>query len=182
MDFLGGNAERLVEKHVSTLKGESTRLRGEADLARERYLKSPGGSAEGKFQTEAEMAKRSAAEGMEKDAASAARRFGGKIPIVGLGVTAAGIGYDISTGKPPGKAIVSGLAGAGAAALVGGPVGLGAVAAVGFGIAAGAGADYVWNHWVPDGAKEKINEGVRAVGDGIANVGKSVGNFFSSMF
>ncbi|GAB3368392.1 hypothetical protein [Amycolatopsis echigonensis] len=175
-EFLNENAGRLVEKHVSAVKGEASRLKEEADLAKERYLKAPPGSDEAKFQTETEMAKRAAAEDLETDAASVARRVGSKIPVVGLGITAAGIGWDIHEGKPPAKAIISGLAGAGAAALVAGPVGWGALAAVGVGIGAGALVDYGWDHWVPEGAKHAINEGAEAVGHAVGNAASAVGH------
>ena len=175
-EFVNENAGRLVEKHVSTLKGEAGRLRDEAKVAESRYLKAPGGSDEARFQTETQMAKNAAADGLEKDAASVARRVGSKIPVVGLGITALGIGYDIHEGKPPGKAIISGLAGAGAAALVAGPVGVGAIAAVGAGILVGAGVDYAWDHWVPDGAKHAIDNGVKAVGNAIGDAAGAVGH------
>lgn len=73
-------------------------------------------------------------------------------------------------------------AGAGVAMLATGPVGVVALGSVAAGVAVGSVADYAWDNWVPEGAKEQINEGVKAVGEGISNAGKAVGDFFGSIF
>lgn len=92
------------------------------------------------------------------------------IPVIGLGITAAGIGYDIHTGKPPAKAIVSGLAGFGASvavgAAIGGPVGV--VAGIGVGLVTSGLADMAWEA-LPDSVTGPIDDGVAAVGGAIAD-------------
>jgi hypothetical protein len=118
---------------------------------------------------------------VEAEAASVGRRLGSKIPIIGGGPSRLPVSATTSTrASPPGKAIVSGVAGtAGAimvASAVGGPVGVAAGAGVVAGIAVGLGADWAYDHLVPDGVKRKIDEGVTAVGHGIADAGKAVGN------
>lgn len=101
---------------------------------------------------------------------AAGRRIGSKIPIVGLGITAAGIGYDIHSGKPPAKAIFSGLGSAGIAAgvgfAIGGPVG--ALVGVGVGVLAGYGLDKAYDA-LPEGVTNKIEEGTKAAGDALGD-------------
>ncbi|MQA11084.1 MAG: hypothetical protein GEU98_21510 [Pseudonocardiaceae bacterium] len=110
-----------------------------------------------------------------------------KVPVVGLGVTAASVGMDINNGKEPGKAVVSGAAGfgagmaaAGMVAAAGGPVGWGVGAGIAAGIGIGYAADYAWDNWMPDGAKDAINDGLSSAGnaikDGAGAVGDAVGD------
>lgn len=179
-EFTNGVAGDLITLHKSILKKEAARLLDEAKVAEARYLTSPGGSAEAKLNEKLRFAKTMGAADGEAEAASVDRRLGSKIPIIGWAIAAAGIGYDIHEGKPPGKAIVSGVAGTAgaimAASMVGGPVGVAAGVGVVAGIAVGLGADWAYDHLVPDGVKRKIDEGVAAVGRGIADAGKAVGN------
>lgn len=179
-EFTNGVADDLITLHKSILKQESARLLDEAKVAESRYLSSPGGSVEAKLYEETRLAKTMGAADLEAEAASIGRRLGSKIPIIGWGITAVGIGYDLQEGKPPGKAIVSGVAGTAgaimAASMVGGPIGVAAGAGVVAGIAVGLGADWVYDHIVPDGVKYKIDEGIAAVGHGIAEVGEGIGN------
>ncbi|SFE07516.1 hypothetical protein SAMN04487819_107226 [Actinopolyspora alba] len=178
-DFTNGVVGGLVARNTSIMRAEANRLDAEARTAESRYLKSPGGSTEAEFQTRQQMAKASQAEDTRIRASRFARRVGGKLPVIGLGITAAGIGYDIHTGKPPGKAVFSGLAGAGAAALVAAtPVGWGALAAVGVGIGVGVAADFVYDA-LPDNVRDKINEGVEAVGDAASDAAGAVGDAVS---
>jgi len=51
------------------------------------------------------------ASGLESEAENIGRRFASKIPVIGWGISAVGIGWDIHQGKPPAKAIFSGVAG-----------------------------------------------------------------------
>lgn len=88
-----------------------------------------------------------------------------------------GVGFDIYTGKPPAKAIFSG--GVALAAVAATPVGWGALAAIGVGVGVGFVADQVWDHVVPDDVKNKLNEGAKAVGEGIAEGTKAVGDTVS---
>lgn len=84
-----------------------------------------------------------------------------------------GVGFDIYTGKPPAKAIFSG--GVALAAVAATPAGWGALAAVGIGVGVGFVADQVWDHAIPDNVKDKLNEGAKAVGEGIASGAKATG-------
>jgi len=179
-EFTNGLASDLITLHKSILKKESARLLDEAKVAEGRYLSSPGGSAEAKLNEELRLAKTMGAADLEAEATSIGRRLGSKIPIIGWGITAAGIGYDIHEGKPPGKAIFSGVVGTAgaimAASMVGGPVGVAAGVAVVAGIGVGLGADWVYDHVVSDGVKRKIDDGLADVGHGIADAGKTVGD------
>jgi hypothetical protein len=179
-NFTNGVAGDLIKLHRSILTKESSRLLDEAKTAEGRYLKSPGGSAEAKFQERIRLAKTMGASDLEAEAASVGRRFASKIPIIGWGITAAGIGWDIHNGKPPGKAIFAGVAGTAgamlAASAVGGPVGLAAGVGVVAGVGIGLGADWVYDHVIPDGVKHKIDDGLDAAGHGLANAGKAVGH------
>jgi hypothetical protein len=185
VDFTNGFAGDLIEKHKSILEKEANRLSGEAKTAEARYLKSPGGSPEAKFQEETRHSKVLGASELESDAETFGRRVASKIPIIGWGITAAGIGYDIHEGKPPGKAIFSGVTGTlaamGVAAMVPG-VGWAAAAGIGAGLVVGVGADWAYDHLVPDGVKHKIDDGLKDIGHGAENAGKSVGHFFTSIF
>jgi hypothetical protein len=77
---------------------------------------------------------------IDRRLANLSRSVMSKTPVIGTVITAAGVGYDIHQGKPPGRAVFSGLAGVGGAATVGtaatGPVGWTALAAVGAGMLA----------------------------------------------
>jgi hypothetical protein len=79
-------------------------------------------------------------------AGSVASRFGSKVPIIGAAITTASIGYDIHEGEPAGKAIVSGvggaLAAAGTGALIGTPIGgpVGTLVGAGAGVIVGVAA------------------------------------------
>jgi len=110
-------------------------------------------------------------------AAAVGRRVLGKVPLIGWGVTAAGIGYDIHNGKPAGKAVLSGLGGAAAAlavgAAVGGPIGVGVVVGIGVGVLVGVGLDHAYDA-LPAGVREGIDNGIDAVGDAIGGGAKKV--------
>jgi hypothetical protein len=176
-DFVNGVVGELAHVHTSILRKEAGRIRDESALARERYLKAPGGSPEAKVYTEMEFSKANLAAELEGRAVTVERRIASKIPVIGLGITAAGIGYDIANGKPPGKAIISGLGGATAAVWAGaaitGPIGLGALAGIAAGTAVGIGLDFAYDQ-LPQGVKNKIEGGVKAVGHAAKKVWDSI--------
>ena len=178
-DFVNGVIGELAHKHVSILRKESARLLQEAGTARTRYLEAPGGSADARLYTEMEFAKTNLAGELERGAASVERRVLSKIPVIGLGIAAAGIGYDIATGKPPGKAIISGAGGATVAfvmgGLVAGPIGAGALAGIAFGTLAGVGLDAAYDA-LPQGVKNKIEGGVNAVGHAANDAANAIGH------
>lgn len=97
-----------------------------------------------------------------------ATKVGSKLPVVGLGITALGVGYDTAiAGKDPTTSIASGaggyLAGAGASAAVlaaGGPVGW----AVGLGAVASIGVGFAIEEWGDD-AVDLAGDAASAVGD-----------------
>lgn len=97
------------------------------------------------------------------------------VPVVGLAITAAGVGYDIHTGKPAGKAIVSGLAGFGASVAVGAAIGgpVGAVVGIGVGLVASGLADAAYDA-LPDSITKPFEEGVSAVGNAIGDGAEAV--------
>ncbi|MDW5330732.1 hypothetical protein [Plantactinospora sp. KLBMP9567] len=142
----------LVAKHQSVLKAQSMALMADSKRYAEHYLKSPGGSAQARALNNAAWKTFLEADELARKAPTAGRQIASKIPIVGLGITAAGIGYDIHQGKPAGKAVISGVGGAlvamGAGAAIGSmtPVPVvgtvvGAVGGLAFGSAASGALD-----------------------------------------
>lgn len=101
-------------------------------------------------------------------------KVGSKLPVVGLCITAMGIGYDVGVaGKDPTTSIAAGLggyaAGAGATAAVlaaSGPVGW----AVGIGAVASVGVGFAIEEWGDDA--------VDLAGDAASSVGNFVGDLF----
>lgn len=100
-------------------------------------------------------------------------KVGSKLPVVGLGITALGVGYDVGVaGKDPTTSIASGLggyaAGAGAGALVlaaGGPVGW----AVGIGAVASIGVGFAIEEWGDD-VTGAVGDAADTVGDWASDV------------
>jgi hypothetical protein len=103
-----------------------------------------------------------------------AQPFLKKVPVIGIGLTAFGVGNDIANGKDPKMAIASGAgslaAGAAVGAAVGGPVGVVAGAAV------GAGVGYGIDHW--DDVQHGVGEATDWAGDKLGDAGKAVGGLF----
>jgi hypothetical protein len=92
-----------------------------------------------------------------------------RVPVAGAAVTAVGVGADIQSGKPVGKAVFSGTAslGAGVAAgalLASTPVGWSVAGAAVVGIGVGYAADWAWDAGVGDWC-ESAQDGV---GDALA--------------
>lgn len=110
----------------------------------------------------------------------------GKVPVVGLGITALSTTVDIANGKNPVQSVASGVSslatGAAVGAAIGGPVG------VVVGAAVGAGVGYVVDEWgdeiagaVGDGAEAvggAVADSADAVADGVKSAGKFIGNLF----
>jgi hypothetical protein len=175
----------LAAAHTSILKKQAAALLDESKLYTERYLKAPGGSAEAKALNANAYKKFLEADEYTRRAKSIGSRVGGKIPIVGIGITAAGIGYDIHQGKPVGKAVISGVGGALAAAgtgaaigtMIGGPVGTAAGAVVGLGVGLVAGGALDWGYdQLPQGVQNSIEGGFKEVGNAIGDAGEAVGD------
>lgn len=193
-DFVNGAVVGgLASLHVSLLKGHAAWLASESAKHVEIYLGAQGGSPESQFHNEHAYRRFLEADEVGRRAASVGQRFGSKLPIVGIGLTAAGIGYDIEHGKPPGKAVISGVGGAAAAAGLGALAGsVAAGAAVGtaipipvagtvvgavVGLAVGLGASGALDAGydaLPDGVKQGIEGGFEAVGDGAEKVWDSL--------
>lgn len=97
-----------------------------------------------------------------------------KVPVLGIGLTAFGVGNEIAHGKDPVKAVASGAgslaAGAAVGAAVGGPVGVLAGAAV------GAGVGYTIDHW--DDVSHGVGEAADWTGDKLGDAGKAIGGLF----
>jgi hypothetical protein len=171
--------------HTSILKKQAEALTQGSEVAVERYLKAPGGSAEAKALNLESYEKYLEADKVERQAERIGRNVEGKIPVVGLALTAVDVGYDIHDGKPVGKAIISGMGGAWAAAeagavagtFIGGPVGTvaGAVIGIGVGLLASGALDAAYDE-LPQGARDAIEGGFNAVGHGIPNAGEAVGD------
>ena len=176
----------LAEEHVSILKAQSEALKGESATAIERYLKTPGGTAESKALNLASWEKYLEADKFDRSALRIGAKFEAKLPIVGLALTAVDIGYDIHTGKPAGKAIISGLGGALAAAGAGAAIGslvpipvLGTVVGAAVGLAAGmimSGALDAAYDRLSAGTQAAIEGGFNAIGHGVGEAGDEVGD------
>ncbi|MEV4283521.1 WXG100 family type VII secretion target [Actinoplanes xinjiangensis] len=169
--------------HVNKLKkaGEALKLQSEAAI--KDYLKAPGGSPQAKALNDLSWKKFLEADEFERKAARAGSKIGARIPIAGLVITAVDIGYDINTGKPAGKAVISGVGGALAAAgtgaavgtMIGGPVGtvVGASVGIAVGMVTSGALDAAYDR-LPDGTKQAIEDGFEVVGDGAELVGDGV--------
>lgn len=102
-----------------------------------------------------------------------------KLPVVGLGITAASTAFDIGTGKDPTTSIASNaggfvagsLATAGVAAM-GGPVGWGVAA----GALVGAGVGFAIEEWGDD-AVNVAGDAANWAGDKLGSAGEAVGDF-----
>ncbi len=112
-----------------------------------------------------------------------ARTLGRALPVVGLGITAASVGYDVENGKPPGKAVVSGLAGFGSSVAVGAAIGgpVGAVVGAGVGVIASGAADAAYDA-LPQGVQDGIESGVGAAGEALGDAAGATGDVFNSIF
>lgn len=176
----------LVAKHRSILKAQSAALLEDSRKLTEHYLKTPGGTPQSRYLIDSAYQKYLDSDDLARKAPKAGARVAGKIPIIGLGITAAGIGYDIQQGKPAGKAIISGVGGAGAAMLAGAAIGTmfpvpvvgtvaGAVGGLIFGVATSGALDYAYDG-LPQGVKDSIEGGFSAAGDAIGDAGSAVGD------
>lgn len=108
-DFANGMVGGLAAQRRMALLARSEMLAAHSARARALYLRSQGGSAVAGRAGEIEFL-------LQNRAAESARQADGWIgtvarraPVIGYAITMAGIGFDISQGKPPGKAVVSGI-------------------------------------------------------------------------
>lgn len=163
--------------HRQVLTRQAEFKDGEALRLREHYLKAPGGTAVSQRLTGSEFA---AANQASELRARVARMGGvrgdiiaGKLPVVGLGITLLGVGSDIRSGKPAGKAIISGLGRFGAGLMFGmmvsGPVGWVALGGIAASAVAGVGADMVYDS-LPKGVQGAVENGVQPVVDGAGSL------------
>ncbi len=191
-DFINaGVVGGLAAKHTSILKAQAGALLDEAKVAEERYLKARGGSPEAKRLNLESYKKFMEADEFTRRADQVGRRVGAKLPIIGLAITAAGIGYDVHQGKPVGKAVISGVGGALAAAgtgaligtAIGGPVGtvVGAGAGLVVGLVVSGGLDWGYDQ-LPGGTKAAIEDGFSAIGDAGEAVGDTAKKVWNSIF
>ncbi|MCA2216257.1 hypothetical protein [Jidongwangia harbinensis] len=175
----------LAARHVSQLKKQSDLLKAASEDAVNNYLKSRGGSPEAKALNLASWQKYLEADEFERRALRAGSKIEARIPVIGLAVTAVDIGYDIHTGKPVGKAVVSGVggamasmaAGAAVGTMIGGPVGtvVGAGAGIVIGMATSGALDAAYDR-LPDGTQQAIDDGFKAIGEGVSDAGEAVGD------
>ncbi|BEL07454.1 hypothetical protein Q0Z83_056450 [Actinoplanes sichuanensis] len=154
----------FAAQHVSKLKKAGEALKAESDAAIKGYMRERGGTPKAKALNDLSWKKFLEADEFERKAARAGSKIGARIPIAGLVITAADIGYDIHTGKPVGKAVVSGVGGALAAAgtgaligtAIGGPVGtvVGAGAGIIVGMATSGALDAAYDR-LPEGTQRR---------------------------
>jgi hypothetical protein len=200
-DFVnGGVYGGIMAKRAQDVRKAAEAAKVAAARHVDDYLKATGGSAASRAANNAAFAKHMDFQNLDNKATGIARRAGSKIPLVGLGVTAAGIGYDIAHGKPVTKAVISGVGGAGAAVVVGmivgsaaGPLGTVAGAALGglVGTAVSSGLDMLYDHRQEiadfaggrvDDAREAVTEHVQAVGRSLDNTADALGDGAKKMF
>jgi hypothetical protein len=180
-DYANGVAGGLYAAHRRVLQRQAEWYSEVAQRHRQNYLNSPGGSATARRLTELEFAvtNRAAELGRQVDKMGGLRGavIVGKVPIVGSLITAGGVWYDIANGKPAGKAIISGAAGLGAGIVAGmlisGPVGWAALGGVAASAIIGVGADWAYDA-LPKAVQGAIEDGVDAIGAGIAEGARSV--------
>ena len=113
----------LAKLHVGILEEQAEALKQESETAIERYLKTPGGTAEAKALNLASYEKYMESDSWARRALSLDNKVEARLPVVGLAITAVDIGYDIHTGKPVAKAIISGAVGFWAATEMGAAIG-----------------------------------------------------------
>jgi hypothetical protein len=191
---VNGVVGALAAKQLGILGKESDRLMRESAQAADRYLTAIGSVEQRTLDNNHALGKFLEADEAKRRAESVGRSVGSKIPLAGLAITGAGIGYDISQGKPPVKAVVSGVAGSLVAGVTGGKIGafagarIGAMLGVGAGpagIVVGAvgglvvgtlasGAIDVGYDMLPKGLQEAVESGTKAVGDAVGGIGKAV--------
>lgn len=175
----------FAAQHVSKLRKASEALKTESEAAIKDYLKERGGTPKSKALNDLSWKKFLEADEFERKAARAGSKIGARIPIAGLVITAADIGYDIHTGKPVGKAVISGAGGALAAAgtgaligtAIGGPVGtvVGAGAGIIVGMATSGALDAAYDR-LPEGTQKAIEDGFHTIGNGVGNAAEAVGD------
>ena len=180
------NAKQL-QQYAKDATTRSAQLRDQATAAAAaRRSGNPARRAAGEA-VDSSAARRAAAE--LADDAKFADRFAKHIPVLGYALAFGSDGYAIAHGDSPGKVVgseVAGLAGgaAGGALVVGGAalIGVGApviavaAGAAVVGVGASLAAEYAWDHWVPDGTKEAIDDGLKDFGNGVKNVVSGVGS------
>jgi len=176
----------LKSLQVSILEKQAEALRKESETALERYLTTPGGTAESKALNLASYQKYLESDDWARRALSLDNKVEARLPVIGLAVTAVDVGYDISQGKPVGKAIVSGAVGFWAATEIGAAIGtaipvpvlgtvVGALGGAAVGLLASGAADALYDK-LPDGVQKGIENGFDAIGHGAADAGKAVGH------
>ncbi|WP_250002097.1 WXG100 family type VII secretion target [Actinoplanes sp. M2I2] len=183
-DFVNGTAGAALGAHTSVLKKHHAGLMDDVKRLEQHYLKTPGGTKASKELIEAGYKRFQDADDVARRTSSLTRRVGSKLPVIGAGLTVAGIGYDIHNGKPPGKAIISGAGGMGASIVAGmaigaagGPIGIvgGALVGTAAGLVASGALDWGYDQ-LPDGAKKAIEDGVAEVGNAVGDAGEAVGD------
>jgi hypothetical protein len=175
----------MAAAHVSKLRKAGESLKAESDAAIKDYMKERGGTPKSKALNDLSWKKFLEADEFERKAARAGSKIGARIPIAGMVITAVDIGYDIHTGKPVGKAIISGVGGALAAAgtgalvgtAIGGPVGtvVGAGVGIVFGMATSGALDAAYDR-LPEGTQQAIEAGFQMIGDGVGNTAEAIGD------
>jgi uncharacterized protein YukE len=180
-DFASGVIGGYYGLHRKVLQRQAEFKDGQRLRFREQYLRAPGGSALAQRSTELELAAARQASELRDRAAKMGGVRGsvitGKLPIIGLGITAIGVGHDIQHGKPAGKAIISGLAGFGAGVgfglAISGPVGWVALGGIAASVGVGVGVDMIYDA-LPKGVQDTIENGVKTAVDGVKGLWDAV--------
>lgn len=179
-DMVGGGAGTVVAYQAHALGREANRLRAAADVAVARATTGPAST----LYRDLDEARRLGA--LADDAGRRAHAIGRAGDVWGLragGVlAAAGVVYDIATGKPADQAIVSGAVGFGASVAAGAAIGtlipvpvlgtaLGAVGGAAVGLFASGAVDAIYEHGIGD-VSGAWNAGV----DALADTGSAIGD------
>jgi len=170
-EFVTGYGKHLAAGHVKGLESRASLLLDRLKVEEDLYRRSLPGTPE-RLQGGATLAQRMAACEAEELAKNTKIRTLGRGLRIGEPLLApVGVGWDIHQGTPPGKAVVSGIAGFAAGTVtetlltgVGCPPIVSVPVSMGVGTLAAYEYGYLYEHIVPDNIQRKIDNGLRDVG------------------
>ncbi|MGH3948549.1 MAG: WXG100 family type VII secretion target [Pseudonocardiaceae bacterium] len=181
-DLASGAVETVLEARASDLLKNSKRLADDAANMIGHYLAAGDDVTRAAALSAADDALK-AADDLARQSTALSSKIAARMPVVGVVLTAGGIGHDIATGKPPAKAIVSGVGGMAASiatgalvgTAIGGPVGTvaGVVVGTAVGLVTSGAIDAVWDNAPEIGSA--IADGAEAVGDAVGDAASAVG-------
>lgn len=178
-DAANGAVGAAAATRAQSLLNRANVLMDQRKLFDEIYQRTPGGTAASRAEITRIQQAFDDADAATRQSGSIARRFGARLPVIGLGVAAAGVAYDIDQGKPVGKAVASGVGGvlggaAGGAALGSflGPPGMLVGGVVG-GVIGGVGTEWAYD-LLPDNVTDGFENGLKELGGDVKDAWNSI--------